>query len=102
DVDEACARPERVFGLVSLSRAARVPADIEAIGAAAIVAAHAAAAAAGGTPTFKVESRRSDKRFPLPSPEISRVVGARVVGATGLPVDVHAPALRIGVEVGPD
>src|SRR6185369_12066774 len=102
DADEACARLERVFGLVSLSRAARVPADIEAIGAAAVVAARAAAAAAGGAPTFKVESRRADKRFPLPSLEISRLVGARVVAAAGLPVDVHTPALKIGVEVGPD
>jgi thiamine biosynthesis protein ThiI len=33
------------------------------------------------------------------SPEISAVVGARVVEATGLPVDVHHPALTIGVEV---
>jgi thiamine biosynthesis protein ThiI len=103
DAEEACARLERVFGLVSLSRAARVPADIDAIGDAAVEAARAASAgtpAGARGPTFKVESRRSDKRFPLPSPEISRVVGARIVAALGLPVDVHAPALRIGVEVG--
>jgi tRNA uracil 4-sulfurtransferase len=99
-VDDACARLERVFGLVSFSPAVRVPAEIEAIGAAAIDAARAALATAATPPTFKVESRRQDKRFPLPSPEISRLVGARVIEATHLPVDVHHPALRIGVEVG--
>jgi thiamine biosynthesis protein ThiI len=100
--DDACARLERVFGLVSLSLAVRVPADIDAIGAAAVEAARAALASAAPPRSFKVESRRSDKRFPLPSPEISRVVGARVVEATGLAVDVHRPALRIGVEVATD
>jgi thiamine biosynthesis protein ThiI len=98
-VDEACARLERVFGLVSLSVATRVPHDIDAIGAAAVRCARAALDAPAPPPTFKVESRRSDKRFAMRSPEISAVVGARVVEATGLPVDVHHPALTIGVEV---
>jgi len=101
-VDEACARLERVFGLVSLSVATRVPHDIDAIGTAAVSCARAALDAPAPPPTFKVESRRSDKRFAMRSPEISAVVGARVVEATGLPVDVHHPALTIGVEVAAD
>ena len=32
--------------------------------------------------------------------EVSRLVGAAVVGALGLPVDVHTPAFTIGVEIG--
>lgn len=50
--------------------------------------------------TFKVETTRSDKRFPLTSIDVSRQVGAAVVQALGLPVDVHHPELRIGVEIG--
>jgi thiamine biosynthesis protein ThiI len=100
--DEACARLGRVFGLVSLSLAVRVPADMDAIGDAAVRATRAALASAAPPASFKVESRRADKRFPLRSPEISRLVGARVVEATGLAVDVHRPALKIGVEVAPD
>jgi thiamine biosynthesis protein ThiI len=96
---DACARIERVFGLVSFSVAERVAADIDAIGDAAVRAARAAGVPP--TATFKVESRRADKRFPLPSPEISRVTGARIADTLGLPVDVHRPALRIGVEVAP-
>jgi thiamine biosynthesis protein ThiI len=101
-VDEACARLERVFGLVSLSVATRVPHDIDAIGSAAVSCARAALDAPSPPPSFKVESRRSDKRFAMRSPEISAVVGARVVEATGLAVDVHRPALTIGVEVAAD
>lgn len=96
--EEATARLRRVFGLVSLSVASAVPSEIEAIATAAVQAAQAVVAQRRPA-TFKVESRRSDKRFPIPSPEISRLVGARVIAATGLGVDVHNPALRIGIEV---
>ncbi len=108
----ACARLSRVFGLVSLSPAEVAALDVDAISAAAVRAAAAAAAfppvAAAGrsrpaaAPRFKVEARRSNKRFPLPSPEIARVVGARVAESLGLDVDVHHPDLRIGIEVADD
>lgn len=101
-VDDACVRLQRVFGLVSLSVATRVAPEIGAIGDAAVSLARAALDAPAPPPSFKVESRRSDKRFPMRSPEISAVVGARVVEATGLAVDVHRPALTIGVEVAAD
>jgi len=101
-VDDACARLERVFGLVSFSVAARVPPDIDAIGAAAVRAARAAMDSPAPPAHFKIESRRADKRFPMRSLEISAAVGARVVAETGLPVDVHRPALTIGVEVAPE
>jgi len=100
DAAEAAARVERVFGLVSLSTAAVVGADIDEIGAAAVDCARGALAAAAAPATFKIEARRTDKRFPLSSMDIARVVGARVGQATGLPVDVHRPALSVGVEVG--
>jgi thiamine biosynthesis protein ThiI len=98
--EEASARLQRVFGLVSLSVAVRVPADLEAIAEAAVNAARAALDSPTPPPHFKVESRRADKRFPMRSPEISATIGARVIAATGLAVDVHHPALTIGVEIG--
>src|SRR5581483_11596059 len=45
-------------------------------------------------------TRRADKRFPMNSMEVSRDVGAAIVEAHGLPVDVHMPALSVGVEIG--
>jgi thiamine biosynthesis protein ThiI len=49
--------------------------------------------------SFRVTARRADKRFPLPSPEIERRVGAQVQQATGWPVNLSAPAVVIRIEV---
>ena len=97
--DEAARRLQRVFGLVSISVATVTPADLGAISAAAIDVAKAAMATAPRGLTFKVVARRADKRFPHPSMEICAKVGGRIIDATGLPVDVHEPQLRVGVEV---
>ena len=99
-VRRALGRLERVFGLTSLSPARVVEQDLEAIAAEAVRQARDLVARRGGRPTFKVETRRPDKRFPLASPEVSREVGARIIEATGLPVDVHDPEVTVGVEIG--
>ncbi len=39
--------------------------------------------------SFRVEVRRADKRFPLTSPEVGARIGARIVRATGAPVDLR-------------
>jgi tRNA uracil 4-sulfurtransferase len=103
DADEAAARLTRVFGLVSLSVARQVDAkeDLEAITGMAVEQARAVVAR-DRPASFKIEARRADKRFPKSSLDIDRHVGAAVQAATGLPVDVHGPALRIGIEVGTD
>ena len=50
--------------------------------------------------SFKVESKRSDKRFPLTSIGISREIGGRIAEAVeGIEVDVHHPAYTVYVEV---
>lgn len=87
-----------LFGMQSMSPVTVVAREVDAIGDAAI---REAEGARTGT-TFKVESNRRDKSFPLPSPELSRQIGARVVSAHGLPVDVHSPELTIHVEVDED
>ena len=53
-----------------------------------------------GKRTFKVEAKRSDKRFPLKSPEISAEVGGVILSMVrGIRVDVHNPDVTVGVEV---
>src|SRR5262245_25162834 len=103
DADDAAGRLTRVFGLVSLSVARQVDAapDLEAITTIAIYEARAAMAR-GRLASFKIEARRADKRFAHTSMDIARHVGARVQAETGLPVDLHAPAFRLGIEVGTD
>jgi tRNA uracil 4-sulfurtransferase len=94
-----------VFGVQNLSPAVVVPrgtgADsLDAIAAEAVAAAQTAITARGGLrPTFKVETRRPDKQFPMNSMDVSREIGARVLTATGLAVDVHKPELTIGIEI---
>jgi len=50
--------------------------------------------------TFKVITKRSDKRYPMESMEISRKVGAVLLkNIDGISVDVHNPELEVNVEV---
>jgi len=46
-----------------------------------------------------VAARRSDKRYPLPSPVIEQVLGARIKGARGWDVDLDDPAFTVHVDV---
>lgn len=50
--------------------------------------------------TFKVESKRSDKSYPINSMEMSRILGGVVLkNKEGVKVDVHNPETVINVEV---
>jgi len=89
-------RLRHLFGVHSMAPAVVAARDLDAMAEAAIAEARQLPA---GT-TFKVETNRRDKRFEMNSQEISREVGGRIVGATGLPVDVHEPAAVIRIEVG--
>ncbi len=98
----------RVFGVASISNARVIPRSAginpEAIYAVAVEEARAEVARLGlaRPPRFKVESRRSDKRFQPTSPELSRLCGAEIVRALSLPVDVHKPEITINLEIGYD
>jgi len=100
DLEAACRRVERVFGLVSLSPGKAVAADLPTLEAEAVEAARQALARdPSKARSFRIEARRSDKRFPHTSQQIAIVLGAAVNQATGVPVDLSDPALVIGVEV---
>jgi len=99
-IEEALDQLKRVFGLSSLSPAVAVPQDLEAIGAAAVELA-AEHVKRRRPSSFRVKAKRSDKRFPTPSPEIGRLVGERVWERIQLPVNLVEPELTVGVEVGP-
>lgn len=99
---EASERLGHVFGLTSFSRVTTVAPELDALAAAAVAEATAALEAwtGEGPRTFKVETRRSDKRFPMKSPDISRLLGTAVGKAIGLPADLRQPDLRVEVEIG--
>ncbi len=89
-------RIEHVFGVANFSSAGRTPLDLEAIASAIL-----ADLGPGDVPSFRVSARRSDKRFPMKSPEIERQVGGRIKQARGWRVDLDDPALTITVEILP-
>jgi thiamine biosynthesis protein ThiI len=90
-----------VLGLTSSSQVTLVERDLAAITAAAVaVAEHAVRDAKTPLRTFRIETRRPDKSFPLPSPEIDRRVGDVVNERIGLGVNLTAADLRVEVEIG--
>lgn len=97
DITDAFEEAKKVFGIVTLSRYAVVDKEIEAIK---ITAAEYLAEYLRPGMTFKVEAKRSDKRFPLNSPQIAAEVGGYLLGKlSGLKVDVHKPEVCVRVEV---
>ena len=94
---QVLSRLERVFGIVSIELAHRVPTGEDEIIAAAVALARAGAS---GASTFRISARRTWKGFSLRSMDINRQVGAAVAAATGLIVDLGEPDLDVRIEVG--
>ena len=88
----------QVFGLSSFSPAVRVEPKLEVIADKALELARNAIAERSPR-SFKVSAHRADKRFSHTSPEIGRLVGARIYEDTGLSVDLHHPDLLVEVDV---
>lgn len=95
DLEEVMSKVKRVFGVSEVCLVTEVEPTMEAISAQAVVEAEDF-----GETTFKVQSNRANKAFPLNSMEMSREIGAVVLNAVeGLRVDVHKPQRIINVEV---
>ena len=53
--------------------------------------------------TFKVETKRSDKRFPIHSGDLNRILGGMILkNVPNIKVDVHNPDLLLKVEIRED
>lgn len=52
-----------------------------------------------GAKTFKVETNRADKQFPIPSMEFSRQLGGYLLKNLNVKVDVHHPDQIVKVEI---
>ena len=97
DMDAAYAACKQVFGVISVTRARPCPKDKDAILSCARSYLGDQLARAK---SFKVETKRSDKHFPMNSMEISQYVGGLLHDAyPHLTVDVHHPELCVHVEV---
>ena len=97
DMDGALEAATTVFGANSVSRAAACEKDKDAIVETAIAYLETELTVAN---SFKVESKRADKRFPMGSIELSRYVGGLLHDRfPHLTPDMHTPELTVNVEI---
>jgi thiamine biosynthesis protein ThiI len=102
DSEELIKQISKVFGVASISPAVEAPSELDAIGEEAVKF-MLKQIEDRGIKTFKVEAKRADKNFPVKSPDIARIIGAKVlIGCKVLKVDVHEPDCRLFVDLRDD
>ena len=100
DLASAYAACRQVFGIISVARAVPCAKDKDAILETAKLYLGDAMRAAK---SFKVESKRADKTFPMSSIQLSQYVGGWMAEAfPHITVDVHTPELTVFVEIRED
>ena len=97
DIEEALRLCRKIYGITTVARAAEAEKDIEDIKR---VAKEYLPPFLKGHPTFKADARRSDKRFPLTSPQIAAEVGGAVLSAVPrIKVDLSSPSIVVMTEI---
>lgn len=97
DLDDAVEALRKVFGIAALSRAVVAEKNFDDIKAKTL---EYLDERLDEVRTFKVNAKRSDKKFEMKSPEICREMGTCILSAHHhLKVDVHNPELTVTVEV---
>ena len=97
DLDEACEKVGKVFGIAAFSKACVASKNIDDIKKCAL---EYLKTELSYMKSFKVESKRADKKFELKSPEISRELGGFLYeNFENLNVDVHNPEVIVTVEI---
>lgn len=97
DIDFIVENLSKIFGIATLSVGAKCQKDLEKIKE---IAAQYLATTLSQHATFKVEVKRSDKKFPLTSPQIAAEVGGYLLDRfSTLTVDVHDPQITVYVEI---
>ena len=97
NIDEMFYQAKHVFGFVGVSRAFACEKNMDAI---LEVVKNDLCPRLFGYKTFKAEAKRSDKKFPLKSPDIAAEVGGVVLSTVkGIKVDVKNPDITLRVEI---
>ena len=97
DMEEMFRQAKHVFGFVGITRAAVAEKTVEDI---CRVAAEYLPPYLAGARKLRVEAKRSDKRFPLKSPELAGEVGGAILSVMPhLRVDLTHPDVTVRVEV---
>ena len=93
-IDEIIEKLQKVFGVHTLSIALETASDMDSLF-------EASKLLIRDSGTFKVESHRGDKKYPLNSIEISKELGGRILAYSKgkLSVDVHEPSFTVRVDI---
>lgn len=83
-----------VFGIISYSPALKAEKDIGAIKRAALNVVNTT-----GSSSFKVETKRSDKKFPLKSPEINIEIGKYIENKSDFKFSFEKPEVVLHIEI---
>ncbi len=97
--DEVIEKVKDIFGVIGVAEADVVEKDIESIARAAVEQLKSIP----NVKTFKVQTKRGDKNFPLNSLEVSTKVGGIILNnIPEISVDVHNPEIIVNVEIRKD
>lgn len=97
NLEEIRHRLQGVFGVANFSLVENCPVDLEVLKARILNALDARPFS-----SFRVETKRSDKTFPLTSPQINREVGGFIKARSGARVDLKNADLTVSIEILPD
>ncbi|MDY3845454.1 MAG: tRNA uracil 4-sulfurtransferase ThiI [Eubacteriales bacterium] len=97
DIDGAYECAKKIFGIIGVGRAAVAEKNM---GSITKTAGEYLADKLSGIKSFRVDAKRSDKTFPVKSPQIAAEVGGAILARVpGIQVDLHSPQAMIKVEV---
>ena len=94
DSDEIRRRLACVFGVANFSFAERTAVDLEDLKSKILESLKGKEFS-----SFRIQTKRADKTFPLNSPDVNREVGAAVKAYSGAQVDLKNAELTIGIEI---
>lgn len=93
DADKAIERLKKVFGIHGIVPAYKIEPDEE------VIKEKALELLKDKEGTFKVETNRADKSYPIPSMEFNNIMGGFILKNTNLKVDVHNPDTVLHIEI---
>jgi len=96
DPETVNSRMRTVFGVANFSLVEKTSRDVELLRSRILKSLNGAAFA-----SFRIDTQRSDKTFPLTSPEINHQLGAAVKEMSGARVDLTNPEFTVFVEILP-
>lgn len=97
NIDLISQKLQKVFGIHSIVECYSVDTNIEKIESAVLTLINDIEAS-----TFKVDTKRADKSFPIHSMEFNNKIGGLILKNTSLKVDVHNPDVTIHIEIRPE